>query len=91
MTITTDVYYKPTNYHQYLNYNSFHPQHCKNNIPYTLSKRIIIFVSEEDKMEYRLNEMKSFLTKCGYPNDLIEKGIHNAKLQGPAPEPMKKK
>ena len=27
--IKTDIYYKPTNSHRYLNYGSFHPDHCK--------------------------------------------------------------
>ena len=31
--------------------------------------------------------MKDWLIKCNYPADIIDKGIHNAKLQGPAPKP----
>ena len=26
-----------------------------------------------------------WLRQCNYPNDVIEKGIHNVMLQGPAP------
>ena len=37
-----DVYYKDTNAHDYLAYDSHHPEHTKMNIPYVLSKRIII-------------------------------------------------
>ena len=43
--IETDIHYKPTNSHKYLNYESFHPTHCKNNIPFTLAKRTIVFVT----------------------------------------------
>ena len=43
--IETDMHYKPPNSHKYLNYESFHPTHCKNNIPFTLAKRIIVFVT----------------------------------------------
>ena len=43
--IETDVYYKDTNTHDYLNYNSHHPSHIKNNLPYNLAKRLVIFCS----------------------------------------------
>ena len=36
----------------------------------------------------RLNELRKWLTKCDYPMSIINKGIHNARLQGPAPKPM---
>ena len=32
--IETDIYYKPTNTHNYLDYNSHHPPHIKKNIPF---------------------------------------------------------
>ena len=83
--IHTDVHYKPTNSHDYLHYDSFHPEHTLNNIPYCLAKRIIVFCSDETVMENRLKEMKRFLKQCDYPDSIIDKGIHNAKLQGPAP------
>ena len=44
--ISTDIYYKPTNSHDYLHYDSFHPKHTLENIPYCLAKRIIVFVSD---------------------------------------------
>ena len=33
--------------------------------------------------------MKSWLLKYNYPLKIINRGFHNAKLQGPAPEPRK--
>ena len=149
--IETDIHYKPTNSHKYLIYESFHPTHCKNNIPFTLAKRIIVFVTnnipftlakriivfvtnnipftlakriivfvtnnipftlakriivfvtnnipftlskriivyftDPAKMELRLKELTSWLVKCNYPLKRINKGIHNARLQGPANKP----
>lgn len=38
-------------------------------------------------MEENLQDLKNWLLSCGYPNNIIEKGIHNAKLQGPANAP----
>ena len=64
--IETDVHYKLTNSHNYLNFSSFHPTHCKENIPYNLAKRIIIFVTDSEKMEFRLKELQNCLLKGGY-------------------------
>ena len=55
--LETDINYKPTNSHKYLNYESFHPKHIKDNIPYNLAKRIIVFVTNINRMEFRLNEL----------------------------------
>ena len=52
----TDIYYKDTNAHVYLPYDSAHPYHSKYNVPYNLAKRITAFFSNEEKIEYRLNE-----------------------------------
>ena len=32
-TVETDIYYKDTNVHDYLPYNSAHPKHCKDSLP----------------------------------------------------------
>ena len=44
-TIETDIYYKNTNAHDYLPYDSAHPDHPKDNVPYNLAKHIIVFIS----------------------------------------------
>ena len=85
--VETDMYYKATNTHDYLDFNSHHPLHIKKNIPYVLAKIIIIFTSNFEKEESHLRDLKKWLLKCNYPPKLIKKGIHNAKLQGPAPKP----
>ena len=88
--IETDVYYKATNSHDYLNYNSSHPDHTKNNVPFNLAKRLICFVTNDKVLQSRLKELRTFLKQCDYPESVIEKGIHNAKLQGPAPKTSEK-
>ena len=55
--ISTDAYYKDTNTHDYLPYDSAHPVSCKKNVPYSLAKRIIVFISDPEKVELRLNEL----------------------------------
>ena len=83
--IHTDIYYKPTNSHDYLHYGSFHPEHTLKNIPFCLAKRIVVFCSNEITMKERLQELRDLLKDCNYPPKLIEDGIRNAQLQGPAP------
>ena len=81
----TDVHYKETNNHDYLNFNSHHPDHTKKNIPYVLAKRIIVFTTKDEKVRKNLEDLRKWLQKCEYPIAVINKGIHDAKLQGPAP------
>ena len=88
--IETEIFFKDTNSHDYLDYNSHHAQHVKDNIPYNLAKRIIVFTSNSEKVEKHLNNLRNWLKNCHYPPSIINKGIHNAKLQGPAPEPRNK-
>ena len=45
-TIKTDIYYKDTKAHDYLSYDSTHPDHFKDNVPYNLAKRIIAFAKK---------------------------------------------
>ena len=44
-----------------------------------------MFVTCEARMGHRLNELQSWLLKCKYPIEIIQKAFHNARLQGPAP------
>ena len=72
-------------------HDSAHPDHTKNNIPYNLAKRIIVFVSNPEEVIIRLDELRQFLKECKYPEHLISKSIFNAKLQGPALNPERSK
>ena len=83
--IWTDVFYKETNTHDYLNYSSHHPDHVKKNIPFVLAKRIIVFTTLEKSVTKNLRDLRKWLEKCGYPQNIVDKGIHNAMIQGPAP------
>ena len=89
--VETELHYKETNNHHYLEYNSFHAKHVKNNIPFNFFKKIIVFTSNEQKEKVEIEKMKSWLHKSGYPKYIVDKGLHNARLQGPAPAPSTKK
>ena len=79
-----DVHYKETNAHDYLAFDSHHPEHTRRNIPYVLAKRINVITSEGAWVQRNLQELKQFLLDRKYPLHVIEEGFHNAKLQGPA-------
>ena len=76
-SVETDIYYKPTNTHDYVLYDSAHLDHTQVNIPHNLAKRIIVFISNPEKVIIRLVE--------------LSKSIFNVKLQGPAPNPERSK
>ena len=73
--VSTDIFYKETNPHDYLNFHSAHPKHIKDTIPFNLAKRIIVFVTDEDTTKKRLNELKQWLINCDYPLRLINKAF----------------
>ena len=84
-TIVTDTCYKDTNAHDYPPYDSVHPYHSEDNVLCNLAKRIIVFVSNEEKIEYRLNELKDWKKSCKYPENVINSAFRDARLQGLAP------
>ena len=78
-TFETDIFYKKTNAHRYLVFESAHPHKTKRNIPHTLAKRIIRIVSNEECKQQRLLELSQFLKHCNYPEGLINVYIERAK------------
>lgn len=77
--ISSDIYYKPTKTHQYLNFHSCHPSHMKKrNIPYFLARRICTIVVEPGRRNKRQKELESYLREQDYPNVFIQNGIQNA-------------
>ena len=77
--IITDLYYKKTDSHQYLLFNSCHPSHVKRNIPFNMARRVCTIVLEETRRNNRLQELKSFLLRQKYPSNLIDAAILKAK------------
>ncbi|XP_062612861.1 uncharacterized protein LOC134274600 [Saccostrea cucullata] len=76
--LSTDIYYKPTDTHQYLHFSSCHPSHTKRSIPYNLARRICTIVSDKEIRDKRLSELKTFLLQQYYPMGIIEDGIKEA-------------
>ena len=79
INILTDIFYKTTDTHQYLNFKSCHPTHTKRNIPYNLARRICTIVKDEDTKDQRLAELKNFLNAQNYPEKLVLSAINEAR------------
>ena len=76
--IWMDIYYKPTDTHRCLPFSSNHPKHCKNNIPFTLARRICTIVENNEAKLKHSENLKMNLGRYQYPKHLIEFGINKA-------------
>ena len=77
-TLSTDIFYKETDSHNYVPFHSFHPHRTLTNIPYCLARRICTIVSDPSVRTMRLQELKSFLMNKQYPEGVINNGIEQA-------------
>ena len=78
-TISTDIFYKITKTHRYLDFRSCHKHHVKINVPFNLSRKLCLVVSDKDRLDHRLKELKGFLLACHYPAKVIDEAISSAK------------
>ena len=77
--ISTDLYTKPTDTQQYLNWTSCHPRHTKTSIPYSLALRLRRICSNDQFFEKRARELQNVLLERGYKNKLIKECIMKAR------------
>ena len=71
-SITSDLFTKPTDTHQYLLPSSDHPPHVHRHLPFGLGMRLRAIVSDDAKLEDRLAELTGFLKARGYSEDLVK-------------------
>ena len=76
--LETDLYCKPTNTHQYLQWNSCHPRHCKMSIPYSQVLRIRWICSQDTDFHHRTRELREHLHQRGYDPQCLHTAIHQA-------------
>ena len=69
--ISTDLYVKPTDTHQYLLSSSCHPKHTKTSISYILPLGLTRICSTNDSFEQRKTELTKYLTDRGYKHKFI--------------------
>ena len=79
--ISTDVYCKPTDTHQYLDSKSCHPSHVKKGIPYGQALRVRRICNSDEVFDKRLKELKGQLVKRGFKKNMIENQFEKAKAK----------
>lgn len=70
--IETKIYIKPTDRKQYLHFDSDHPFHTKNSIPYSQAIRYKRIISEEKEFDAQLHCLKNYFYNRKYPRNLVE-------------------
>ena len=77
--VSTDLYSKPTDKHQYLFHTSCHPNSCKKGIPFGQALRIRRICSTNAFFEKRARELCNYLVERGYKKDHVEREIDRAR------------
>ena len=79
--ITTNLYVKPTDTHQYLLATICHPSHAKRSISYSQALRILRICSSKETAKLRCTELVDCLVKRGHnkrkTNKQIERAFNN--------------
>ena len=78
--ISTDLYVKPTDRHQFLHYTSSHPDHTKRSIVFSQVLRVSRIFSEKSDFLKHLEKGKSWFLVRGYPKDLIESEMKKSQV-----------
>ena len=74
--ISTDLYIKPTDGHQYLHYKSSHPEHIKNSIPYSQALKLSGICSSEKDFKGHVDRMKVWFLARDYPENVVNEQIN---------------
>ena len=80
--LSTDLYIKPTDRHQYLHYTSSDPQYTKKSAGYRQGLRLSRICSEEKDFENHIGEKKSCFSQRGYSQKPIESETSKVKFSG---------
>ena len=74
----TVVQGKETDSETFLPFTSSHPRHCRENIPFSMAKRVRALTDEDDKAWHQMSELSSRLLKAGYPVGLVHSAVQDA-------------
>ena len=78
--ISTDLYVKPTDRHQFLHYTLSHPDHTKRSIVFSQVLRVSRICSEKSDFLKHFEKMKSWFSVRGYPEYLVESEMKKVKF-----------
>ena len=76
--LTTVIFYKDTDTHSYLRYESAHPPSCKKAIPYSQFLGLRRICNNDQTFERRSNEMSEYLSQRGFPVNTINNSLRKA-------------
>ena len=79
--LITDLYSKPTDSHNYLLFDSCHPAHTKNSIPYSQFLRIRRICTRTEDFLLHCKEIGLHFLRRGYPKKLIFESVEKALRQ----------
>ena len=74
-------YSKPTDANNYLLYNSCHPRHCKDSLPYSQFLRIRRLCSDIADFDHKVIDMGKHFLRRGYPPSIVENAAIKARRQ----------
>ena len=77
-SITTNLYTKPTDAHNYLSYKSCHPKNCKSAIPYSQFLRLRRICSKDEDFISNARIMAGHFMKADYPPKVVQEGFSKA-------------
>ena len=77
----TDLYCKPTDCHQYLHYNSCHPERMKKSSVYSQGLRIKRLYFEDRALANHLKDLKSWFCGRGYPANIVTEQLVRVKYR----------
>ena len=75
----TELYSKPTDCHQYLDYMSSHPRHIKESIIYSQGLRIKRLCSSDIECNKNLDSCQTWFMSRGYPSELVKRQLKSVK------------
>ena len=78
--ISTDLYVKETNSHQYLHPSSCHPYHWVKSIPYSQALRLNQICSNNIFYDNRCNQSEKWLSDRNYKQKLVREQIFKARV-----------
>ena len=74
--MSTDLFTKDADPHQYLHATSCHPYSCKTSIPYRQAIRIKLICSDPEQLKLRLEDLSNWLVNRGYKQEILSRQIH---------------
>ena len=77
-TLWADLYSKPTDSHNYLRFESSHPRHCMDGLPYSQFLRVRRICSREEDFVRHCETLRTHFIRRGYPTRLLDSAIDRA-------------